>query len=344
MRTAWQIGKGFIAKPKIKPRSLSQISAADGSAHDTEIFDYLTPTPSHLLDTLLQDLSDPDPQPHHRENSQGSSMKIQSPPRTLPQGHHLVYFPLQTPASKLAPDGADATHLSVALGPTAPSEEENTQRRKRKRLWAGGEISFSTGWESRLKLDGRPWLCREEVARKSRGGVVNVWRRHRLGHEVKSDEERWDIIEKRSLAFRTEGEGKPIHEHAQIQPSIRHRLLAPTRTHLFHFSALSYNAHAIHYDIDYARNVDHHRSLLVHGPLTLAIMIRHLVAHEKMSLRRIVYRNLAPLYVDNPIFLCLGPSSRDGDLPRRRHVWLEDPDGYVAVKADAEFEREALSV
>jgi acyl dehydratase len=37
---------------------------------------------------------------------------------------------------------------------------------------------------------------------------------------------------------------------------------------LFIFSSLTQNAHRIHYDAVYAREVEGHRGLLVHGPLT----------------------------------------------------------------------------
>ena len=65
--------------------------------------DYLNPMPSHLLTTTLSDLLQANATPL-------SSPQIQSPPQTLPQGHHLVYFPIQTAPSHLAPDGADLDH------------------------------------------------------------------------------------------------------------------------------------------------------------------------------------------------------------------------------------------
>ncbi|GAB2866664.1 MaoC family dehydratase N-terminal domain-containing protein [Actinocorallia aurea] len=44
---------------------------------------------------------------------------------------------------------------------------------------------------------------------------------------------------------------------------------------LFRFSALTYNAHRIHYDFAYATEVEGHRGLVVHGPL-LAILMAEL--------------------------------------------------------------------
>jgi 3-methylfumaryl-CoA hydratase len=41
---------------------------------------------------------------------------------------------------------------------------------------------------------------------------------------------------------------------------------------LFRFSVLTYNAHRIHYDRDYARDVEGYRGLLTHGPLQALAM------------------------------------------------------------------------
>ncbi|KAF7554651.1 hypothetical protein G7046_g6756 [Stylonectria norvegica] len=109
--------------------------------------------------------------------------------------------------------------------------------------------------------------------------------------------------------------------------------LTPSQTHLFHFSALTFNAHAIHLDPLYARHVDGHRGLLVHGPLTLALMLRVLAAHigDQVDVKKIVYRNHAPLYVDEPLTVCL----RQGQ-GRKWEVWVEGPEGGLAVRGSAD--------
>lgn len=50
--------------------------------------------------------------------------------------------------------------------------------------------------------------------------------------------------------------------------------MTPDATLLFQFSALTFNAHAIHLDPLYAREVEGYKERLVHGPLTLVIMLR----------------------------------------------------------------------
>ncbi|KAG5919597.1 hypothetical protein E4U42_006477, partial [Claviceps africana] len=102
----------------------------------------------------------------------------------------------------------------------------------------------------------------------------------------------------------------------------------PTPRHLFHFSALSFNAHAIHLDPLYARLTDGHRALLVHGPLTLALMLHAL----RGAVARFSYRNLAPLYADEPLRVCVREASRAG---QPWDVWVEGPEGGLAVRGSA---------
>lgn len=47
------------------------------------------------------------------------------------------------------------------------------------------------------------------------------------------------------------------------------RDITHTPASLFRFSALTFNAHRIHYDPDWCRTVEGHRDCVVHGPLNL---------------------------------------------------------------------------
>jgi hypothetical protein len=132
-------------------------------------YDYLTPTNSHLLSVTLADqllpaqqhetvpgggAGRPYPPPISSDVDHWTLPKIhrdggREPAHPLPQGHHLVYFPPTHPSSALLPDGTDADHF-----PGPPFS---------RRLWAGGSLSFTQGWESRLLLDKRRAACVERV-------------------------------------------------------------------------------------------------------------------------------------------------------------------------------------
>lgn len=119
-------------------------------------------------------------------------------------------------------------------------------------------------------------------------------------------------------------------------PELSHAL-TPTSSLLFRFSALTFNAHSIHLDREYARTVEGHRNLLVHGPLSLALMMQFMSSHVTRRgtgpdvIKRIDYRNLAPLYCDEQMSICASKkhTEADGDV---YDVWILGPTGGIAVK------------
>ncbi|KAF4951440.1 hypothetical protein FGADI_7464 [Fusarium gaditjirri] len=280
--------------------------------------------PSHLLTTTINDLLYPSP----------TESKISSPPRALPQGHHLVYFPIQLPPSRLIPDGADPDH-----SPGPPYT---------RRVWAGGEVIFKG---DEMKLDARPAICKEkieDVALRGKEGeekvFVDVWRKYGTGHEIEGRTQ-WDIEERRTLVFMRDEEGSaspPSRLLKYPQPPFYSISLTPSPTHLFHFSALSFNAHSIHFDPQFAREVDGHRALLVHGPFTLALMLR--VLNDQIpsgaAVHKFSYRNYAPLYVNERMSISIRKVSKEDGAEGRWDVWIEGPEGGMAVKGTADVASE----
>jgi hydroxyacyl-ACP dehydratase HTD2-like protein with hotdog domain len=91
---------------------------------------------------------------------------------------------------------------------------------------------------------------------------------------------------------------------------------------------LTFNAHGIHLDQSYTRNVEGYRNLLVHGPLTLAVLLRA-VGSQGLQIRDIRYRNVAPLYVDEAMRVCGKRQAGDRGV---WDVWIEGKTGGLAVR------------
>lgn len=118
------------------------------------------------------------------------------------------------------------------------------------------------------------------------------------------------------------------------QPKFSHTL-TPDRHLLFCWSALSYNAHLIHLDKQFAREEYGAKDLVVHGPLTLVLVLewfhRQITKYalerqlSRFHLMSIDYKCLAPLYVDEPMTLCTKPSKfpTPGTLAESWEVWVE---------------------
>jgi 3-methylfumaryl-CoA hydratase len=82
------------------------------------------------------------------------------------------------------------------------------------------------------------------------------------------------------------------------------RTVVPSTVMLFRFSALTYNAHRIHYDRQYATGVEWYPDLVVHAPLIL-IQLLDLVEHgaAPTPLASVRFRAVRPSFVDVPLHL-----------------------------------------
>lgn len=165
--------------------------------------------------------------------------------------------------------------------------------------------------------------------------------RQRLWRDSDTDFGPCSVIETRNIVFlqpRSQEEaaaeaaksaGKKLRP--QREPEWSHTVM-PDPKLLFRFSALTFNAHAIHLDPEYCREVEGHKERLFHGPLSFVFMITLLQQELKKQgrgevVREVEYRNLAPLYCNEKVKFC-GARTGDG----KWEVWSETPDGGVAVK------------
>lgn len=107
-------------------------------------------------------------------------------------------------------------------------------------------------------------------------------------------------------------------------PPVGDAAFTATAVQLFLFSAATANAHRIHYDLGYARDVEAYPALVVHGPLVAAQLLG-LWERRHGPARRFAFRALAPLFAGQPVSL---RASDDGLAALRC-------DGTVAVTAEA---------
>ncbi|TAQ90431.1 3-hydroxyacyl-[acyl-carrier-protein] dehydratase [Chlorociboria aeruginascens] len=330
------------------------------------IYDYLSPTPSHLLNISLADFL---PQSCYPPNFQDANLSLPlarpegmstEDRHVLPQGHHLVYFSPQIPSSALLPDGTDP--LQSPGGPFV------------RRMWAGGSLHFNPTRGYQLPLDNLRASCIERISdvvvKGTKGNekvFVSIERRVGLVErynplssllERAVDDQQLlnrfhptsdalgpaSMVETRSLVFMREKSVVAAKDDAAkhgkvVKPPYRNDTdfdvrMTPTPSLLFRFSALTFNAHAIHLQPQYCREVEGHRDLLVHGPLSLVLMLSVLRAQLEPGemVSQFDYRNLAPLYVNEEMRICVR-KERNGT--GRYEVWIEGKEGGYAVKGSA---------
>lgn len=107
------------------------------------------------------------------------------------------------------------------------------------------------------------------------------------------------IRERQSLVYRPAGSPIAMPEPLPVEPEGER--WEPTETHLFRFSAATFNAHRIHYDYRYTTAVEGYPALVVHGPFTATRLAG--LAMRNGPLTHFSFRAMAPLFLGQPIFL-----------------------------------------
>jgi len=103
---------------------------------------------------------------------------------------------------------------------------------------------------------------------------------------------------------------------------------------LFRFSALTGNAHRIHYDERYARQEEGYAGIVVHGPLQ-AILLSNLAARlsDGRRLAGFRHRGHQPLIAGEPLQM---EGWREGAAVKLR---IRDRDGWICTSAEATFDQ-----
>ncbi|KAF9695309.1 hypothetical protein EKO04_007061 [Ascochyta lentis] len=286
-----------------------------------------------------------------------------------PVAHLLTRFNAQVPSAALLPDGTDPLHSPgepwVRRMWAGGAVELNPGLEERMHVM---KLHAKVACIERIKdvrLQGEDDTAKIFVTIERRFAMINRLTDHtgsqsrglepetHLMQQVRDGVEWGDAIlkEERNLVFlkaKTDTElmavqaGQthvPRYLKSPIDPDFTHTL-TPTRSLLFRYSALTFNAHLLHLDPAYARNVEGHRNLLVHGPLTLTLMLQTLTRHlwspevnaEAEIVESVAYRNLAPLYCDEKMRIRVKRKTRTG-AGKAWDVWIEGPEGGMAVKA-----------
>lgn len=102
---------------------------------------------------------------------------------------------------------------------------------------------------------------------------------------------------------------------------------------LFRFSALTFNAHRIHYDRAYAVNAERYPGLVVHGPLQAILLFDAACRHAPgRRTARFSFRGVRPMFDSGPLAL-----NGRADGPDAAELYTADAEGAVGMKARLEW-------
>jgi 3-methylfumaryl-CoA hydratase len=198
----------------------------------------------------------------------------------VPELWHWLYLLERRPTRDLGPDGHPTTGL-----PAPPGQGM-------RRMFAGGRVDT---WH-RLRI-GQPATRTTRIAREiEKQGRSGRLRFVTVRHEL-AQGGRVVIVDEQDIVYRAPGgtplgtadeQGLPADRQARLTLEVDEALL-------FRFSALTYNAHRIHYDRGWCKQ-EGYGDLVVHGPLQ-ALMIGELARRNGVPLlgRRFAYRLVSPM-------------------------------------------------
>jgi len=235
----------------------------------------------------------------------------------LPLPWHWFYFLPRAPQSMLDADGHPQRGGFL---PPIPYP---------RRMFAGARLTVH-----RPLVVGTPALrqstIRNVVMKSGRTGslgFVTVGQHFSQGGELCLEEEQ-DIV------YREPGARVEAPVAAELPPppaGAWTRTLQPDTRLLFRFSALTFNAHRIHYDRDYALNVEGYPGLVVHGPLTAVLLLQLVRRSTARPVTGFSFRGVAPLFDLGPIRLLGRPAGDAVELE------AQGPDGAKALVARCSF-------
>jgi 3-methylfumaryl-CoA hydratase len=210
----------------------------------------------------------------------------------LPLLWHWVYLLDRPPQDTLGADGHQARGgMPVPPGPGL------------RRMFAGGRAWRHGALRVGVAATRRTWQA-SSARKQGRSGPLHFVT---VRTEV-SQGGRVVVTEEQDLVYREAGADSPARSGPCVAAAGRDRTVTVDPVLLFRFSALTYNAHRIHYDRDYAR-AEGYPSLVVHGPLQALLM----AGLGRPFGSEYAYRLVAPLYEDQGLIVSAAP---DGDAVR----------------------------
>jgi 3-methylfumaryl-CoA hydratase len=277
----------------------------------------------------------------------------EAPPWTenevAPLGHWLYFLP-RARQSLMGPDGHP--HRGGFLPPvTLP-----------RRMWAGSRVSFESPIPIGAEIQRRSTIA-DVVSKSGRSGsMVFVTVRHEINFQGRcAIREEQDIVYREmpggsdgaassgatgtaatgvagtavagTAGAAAAGGGGPA---TAVRPSQWTREVTTGPVDLFRFSALTFNAHRIHYDRQYTREIEGYPNLVVHGPFVAILLMDHFLRRvPKVRVTGFTFRAQRPLHDSAPFSLSLDARERSAEL------WSVCEEGQTTMTATVEFEPRA---
>lgn len=232
----------------------------------------------------------------------------------LPGLWHWLYFLPRAPQSQIGPDGHPQRGGFLPAVPLP------------RRMWAGSVLSFPGTLRVGDAITRTSTITDVTMKEGRTGALVFV----KLHHDT-AGPEGIAIREEQDIVYRDAaqpGEKPPAPRPAPADAPWR-RDIMPDPVLLFRYSALTFNAHRIHYDRRYGTEQEGYPGLVVHGPLMATMLVDLVRRNSPRRLEAFRFRALSPVFDTGGFALC-GRGEGNGAA-----LWVQRDDGTLAMEATA---------
>lgn len=273
---------------------------------EQERSDYVCPSGAARIEALLD-----------------GEQSVFEPGQPISAVRYVMLFTVTEPQSRL---GRDGHPLTGGFLPPVPLP---------RRMFAGRRIDFHANLRIGSRIIRKSVIADVKVKQGASGEMCFVTVRHEFfadGGLVLAEEQ--DIVylgeAPAQAAPRRTAPGLGTLPVAQ-----QHKDLLIDPTMLFRYSAITFNAHRIHYDLDYARGVENYPGLVVNGGLTTLLLWDFAMRSTGKRIKTSHSKNKRPLFANSRVRLSLAmdPNARQG------LVWASDEDGHTVVQVDIAMEQ-----
>ena len=218
-----------------------------------------------------------------------------SPQAALPGIHWCLCLP-DAPTAQLGADGHPRRDIPGSFLPPIPLP---------RRMWASSSVEFFAPLPLGATVERQSTIA--TIAEKSgnSGPLIFVTVEHQtiLDGAVAVQETQNIVYRDASIAAPafTAPRADDLPIDAAAWPHSRR--VVPSQAQLLRYSALTFNAHRIHYDLPYARDVEGYAGLVVHGPLTATLLLNHARDIAGHPIRQFSFRGANPAFCGEPLTL-----------------------------------------
>jgi len=195
-----------------------------------------------------------------------------------------------------------------------------------RRMWAGGQLTFHMPLHIGDPIE-RQTRVRSIVEKEGQAGpLVLVTLDHTLhGPNGLAISERQDIVylEIPEVFSPPAKKALPTEPIAQIETP---------ETLLFRYSAITFNAHRIHYDLPYTQEAEKYPGLVVHGPMQATFLMRTATEHAGRPPSTFAFRGVHPMFSGTPCDIALQDNTDCG-----LQLWTGQ-NGHQCMQATAKWE------